>query len=77
MFIGREHKHFSKIPKGLYVKIAGKYIQSLRDFVDCLALLSYKHKFPSGIIALTRETDLDNGQGCKPASGWKLPPQYF
>jgi hypothetical protein len=51
MFIGREYKHFSKIPKGLCVKIVGKYIQFLRDSGNRLALLSYKHVFPSGMIA--------------------------
>jgi hypothetical protein len=32
MFIERQCQNISKIPKGLYVKKRGKYIQSLRDF---------------------------------------------
>jgi hypothetical protein len=40
MFIGQQHKHFYKIPKGLYVKIVAFYIQSLRDSGNCLLFCS-------------------------------------
>ncbi len=67
MFIGQQYKAIAKIPKGLYVKIARKDIQSLRDFGNYLTYCSYKHKFPSGMGDLMLIKDVDNGQGFKPA----------
>jgi hypothetical protein len=54
MFIEQLFKKISKIPKGLYVKIASKYIQSLRDFGHFSPYSFYKHKFPSGMVANKR-----------------------